>query len=214
MKQGNGEQQANQVRQANAVRQAQEIEGRNRPAAEKCQVEAGARFGGSHQQIHGAKRVGKFHVFGGTAELALLGVAIGAAEIAFLGDGERQRAQRRRRQRRIVDERARDKAGFAQQPIDRLGAAFDRLTVACEQAGIGVEQPAAVGDKEMAAQRALDQVKLRRARLRNAHVVTRVGEAHGSPSVSSGTSRPPIWNFSTCSHLANSSSYIRSRVSA
>ena len=44
--------------------------------------------------------------FGRPAELALLGVAIGAAEIAFLGDRQRKRAQRRRRQRRIVDEGA------------------------------------------------------------------------------------------------------------
>ena len=162
-----------------------------RLAAEKRQIEPGSRFRGCHQQVHGAKRVGQRHVFRGTAELALLGVAIGAAEVALLSDRQRQRAERRGRQRHVVDEGAADQTGLSQQFVDGLIAALgDRCFIACEQLGVGVEQSAAVGDEEMAPKRTLDQMNPRRPRSRHAHVSSCDRDIHGFLSGASTGSGP------------------------
>ena len=85
-------------------RGAQHLAVDQRLPAQERQIETRARFCVGHQQIDGAMGLGQLHVLGDAAELALLGVAIGAAEIAFLGNRQRKRAQWRGRQRRIIDE--------------------------------------------------------------------------------------------------------------
>ena len=88
---------------------------------------------------------------------------------------------------------AADKARLSQQFVDRFAAALlDRRVIACQQVGVGIEQPAAVGDKQMAPERTLDQMQKRRPRRRHAHIAAGDGDVHAFFSVSSAASRPPI----------------------
>ena len=68
---------------------------------------------------HRSKRRLELHVLRRAAEIALGRVAIGAAEVAFLGDRERKSVQRRRRERRVVDARGRHYADILQHGFDR-----------------------------------------------------------------------------------------------
>lgn len=119
-------------------------------------------MGASHQQVHRAKCLTKFHVLGGPAELALLGVTIGAAEIALLCDGERQRMNRRRGKRRIVNQRRLAHADAGQNLAHTVGG--DRGAEAGEQVRRDVEQPAAVDHEQMMASLAFKQMDVGRAR--------------------------------------------------
>ncbi len=188
--------------------------------AEERQIEARARLRVADQQVDGVERGGQRHVLRRRPELALLGVTVRAAEIALLGDRQRQGSDPRRLERRVVDQRRPAEARLLQQPLDLVAVApRHRGAVAREKLRLGVEQPAAVGDKEMEAESAFDQVGLGRPGRRGAHVAPCFSEAQTFLPVAPGpgessASRPPIWNFIDFSQSLNSSSYMMRRESA
>src|SRR5271165_2380480 len=99
-------------------RLAQRVAVDQRLAAEEGEIELGAGFSAFDQQLDRAQRVGFGHRLRRRAELALLGVAIGAAEVALLRDRERQRANRLRLERRVVDQRWPVEADPAEEVFD------------------------------------------------------------------------------------------------
>ena len=119
------------------------------------------------------------------AEVAPLGVAIGATEVAFLRDRGRKGAGRRRLERLFVDERLAAEADPPQELVEGpVVAARHRGVKASKKLRPGVEQPDSVGDEQTPAEGRLDQMGLRRPRRRGADHPARVREAHS-------LSRPP-----------------------
>ena len=113
-------------------------------------------------------------LFGGAAEAAALGVAVGAAEVALLRDGERQRADGRPRGRRVVDVGGRVDAEPRQQVAQRglVAGAADAIDLLVDLR-LDVVQPAAVGDEQVQPFAAVDEVGVRAQRRRQSEELSR-----------------------------------------
>ena len=135
-------------------------------AAEESEVKAGARLGVPDQEFHGLAGGLPAHALGGTAEIALAGVAVGAPEVALLGDGQRERVRRRGGQRCVVDERGGEQAEAVEQPLDGGVAELRRGLQLLDDVRVHVEQPAAVHHEELAVARERLPVRVAHARAR------------------------------------------------
>lgn len=118
-----------------------------RLAAQKGERRLAAVAGFRQQQVDRPVCGLKRHVLGLPAERTLLRIAVGAAEIAFLRDGEREGMNRWRRKRRVVDQRRLTNPDAGQKLAHPIGR--DRSTKTGKHVRLDVEQPAAVGDEKV-----------------------------------------------------------------
>jgi hypothetical protein len=160
------------ARAAGATRRLDEERSvRERLAAEEGEVDARALLRAAHEEIDRLLGDRALHVLRVASELALLRVAVGAAEVALLRDRERERVHRRRGEGRVVHVRSAVDAERCEQRLDR--AARDRLLEARGEARVGVEEAAPVGQEHVRASLRAEEVQRRRAWTRVDHEPTR-----------------------------------------